>query len=676
MKRSLLVVFACLCAMGSGQAQEALQPVSRMQAKPLNVVSLPQGTTLLNSDFTASKKQTRTDGASVEAKVLSMRPGADRNVYKLTGLSAGETSVATYYSPELLQRFHGNQVTAVRTSLLDVSGKTISVWVMDGETGEILAERSMMKNNLSNKEIEVAFNEPYTIDAEVPIFVGYTVELKSNTGITVVNNYTSYGLLIQMSGDDRMYDYSGSYPNAYIECVTEGEGGLKTLDVALTAVDGGRTVVGGEVNVPYTFCNYGTEPVKKLTYTYTLGGKEYTQTIDAGENTVPYLSSAQAVDTQEAPAASGRNKFSFNIVKVNDADDEWAADNSGAGLNINIATPARRVAVVEEFTGTWCGWCTRGMVAVEKLKETYPDDLVAICVHASTQGAADPMADASYMELLQYTPGFPSAMVNRVDFVDPYYGSNETINDDVDAILTTPAEAKIGVSSELSEDKTTLNATAMLQFGIDASSDAYSVAYVLVEDGITGYEQTNYYDQAYASQTGFTLDNLAEDLQPLYTAGSSMSPTFNDVSRKIEGCLGIKGSLSGATIANGKSFIHEYSIAVPSTIANFDNVSLVAMLIDNETMQVVTAAKAKLNEMAWTGIEQVSEKVNANICVSEGAIEVSGNGSVEVYTADGKLMSNVTLNGSVSIPTMGMKGVHLVRVVTTEGIKVAKVALK
>ena len=40
-----------------------------------------------------------------------------------------------------------------------------------------------------------------------------------------------------------------------------------------------------------------------------------------------------------------------------------------------------RVTVVEEGTGTWCGWCVRGIVALEYMRENYPDKFIGIGVH-------------------------------------------------------------------------------------------------------------------------------------------------------------------------------------------------------------------------------------------------------------------------------------------------------
>lgn len=669
MKKTLLTIVAFACALCTMNAQVDIKPAQKKMALSTETSVFPKGKLSLQSDMTTKQRNTRADN-DIDAKVLTTRPGFDRNVYELTGLPAGETKVATAYTNDLLQRFNGNKITGIRTKLLANVDNTVTAWIMDFETAEVITEKKKMFASVSGKEIEINFDEPFVIDANKPFIVGYTIKLKADKGgITIVNNYTDYGLLLQVAGDKQIYDYSGQYPNAYLECITEGDAGLKANDVVLQPISQVRAIAGEEYELPFVFYNYGTNPVTKLDYTYTLDGVEHNESLNLQDG-IPFFSGGEAVDVDVAPGNGGKYVVDFTITKVNDTTDEFPTDNSTTTNFLNLTEPQQRIAVMEEFTGTWCGWCTRGIVAVEQLKEAYEDAFIAICVHYG-----DEMQDDSYQQLLQYVEGFPSAILNRTDFIDPYYGSNNSIHDDVQAILAMPSEAKVGVSSELSEDKKTINIASTLQFSLNTQGEDYSMAYVVVEDGITGYEQTNYYAKEYASQTGLRLSDIPDDLKHLYDAGPAMTPDFNDVSRAIAGCMGLTGSLDGISFTTGNSYIHEYAMAVPSSVKDINNVSVVALLIDNSTLEIVNAAKAKLGEASWTAIEQVTDQTNANIQVNDGAININAKGAVQVYTIDGKLVSNVTSNGNVSIPTLGMNGVHLVRVVTANGIKVAKVAL-
>ncbi|MEO8761073.1 MAG: choice-of-anchor J domain-containing protein, partial [Bacteroidia bacterium] len=75
--------------------------------------------------------------------------------------------------------------------------------------------------------------------------------------------------------------------------------------------------------------------------------------------------------------------------------------------------------VVEEGTGTWCGWCPRGAVFMDSMKVVHPNDVSLIAVHDAT---SDPMRVAIYDAGLTALPnftGFPTIVVDRKQLYDP-----------------------------------------------------------------------------------------------------------------------------------------------------------------------------------------------------------------------------------------------------------------
>ena len=55
--------------------------------------------------------------------------------------------------------------------------------------------------------------------------------------------------------------------------------------------------------------------------------------------------------------------------------------------------PFIRHSVVEEFTGTWCGNCPRGIVGMQRLEEDFGDRFIGIAIHT---GTGEPMVIPSY----------------------------------------------------------------------------------------------------------------------------------------------------------------------------------------------------------------------------------------------------------------------------------------
>ncbi len=396
-----------------------------------------------------------------------------------------------------------------------------------------------------------------------------------------------------------------------------------------------------------------------------------------------------SIEGMKAPATPSRYTIAQSIAAVNGNPDGYAEDNDNVATTVGIALGDQhydRKAVVEEMTGLWCGWCPRGMVAMENLKTMYADDVITIAVHAD-----DALQSESYLPMAYMTSGFPSAFVNRFYLADPYYGftadATMGIADVVDEILASPAEAQIGVTSALSADGSTIDVTSYTRFCLTDNSETphYAVAYALVEDGVRGlaYAQTNYYSSQmsggpYSGRTPET-SGLPDDLAQFVGMGPSIQGlTYNDVARGIYDCFGVEGSLN-SNIQSGSMQTHTYSIPVPESISNIANTTLVAMVVDTETMEVINAVEVKVGESNTTGIEAVKEPAKASISVNGNAITVTtdGNGSAvaKVYSTDGKLVAQATVNGSATLAVDGQKGTYIVRVENGNDVTVKKVML-
>src|SRR6516225_3148810 len=62
---------------------------------------------------------------------------------------------------------------------------------------------------------------------------------------------------------------------------------------------------------------------------------------------------------------------------------------SVAPTGTGVAVAQTRHVLVEEFTGSWCGWCPRGAYAMQVLDKKYPGKVFCIAYHNS-----DPMHTA------------------------------------------------------------------------------------------------------------------------------------------------------------------------------------------------------------------------------------------------------------------------------------------
>ena len=586
---------------------------------------------------------------------------------KIGGIS-NTADMATLISSSLSTKFKGNKITKIHSAISEgVTSATF--WIRKNVNGQNLWEKTITEFETM---AVVTVDCDYTVDGE-PFFVGCTM----NGNFSEVylffteNSETDYSFVIGSGG--QWQDFS-SYGSAFFICETEGEAGLKKEDVTLTQmsyVD--RAMCGKEYSIAGELMNTGYYPIVSLKAKVEVNGKEQITDIKI-ENPAPYMTAVEFSIPNIAPNQAGRYDCNFEIIEVNGAADGYPEDNKAMCQLVAMNESYTRKAVMEEITGTWCGWCPRGIVGIENLKKDFPNDFIAIAVHCGQ----DPLIAPTYDPLANAGFGAPSALMNRITLVDPYYGfenKNYGIKDVVSLINQLPTEALMGVSSKLSDDENEIEMTAYTKFSMSSPNAPYMVAYVLMEDKLTGV-QTNYYSSQVAAQYGITEAGLPDDLKPYYNKKYQYTNKYDDVARGIYDIFGIEGSLSGP-IQSGVVKEHTLTIEVPSNIRNIDNVSVVALLMDGYTGEIIAAEKAYVGESTTTGIESVANnEMNADIKVIPGALFVTANtATAKLYTTDGKLLSSHNVNGSATISTKDLNGTIIVRVENGKDSFVKKIAL-
>lgn len=626
-------------------------------------------------------------------------PGYAVSETGMTGVNAGDRcDLAAQFPADLMKRFAGNTMGKFQT-ILPKGITAAELWIADATTMETLWSTTLTS---PQTETVISVDCDYQITGDA-ILMGYTFNMGTGQEampLYVTPTYQSFGTLIAVK-DGVFYDYSSQiysdiYASIYFNALTEGGAGLRDNDVQMVSISNQRSTTNAELAVGGSMTIWGMQPLMTTDITTTIGETSQTTTLETGiteetaaESSTYGASMSYTITGLTAPSTPSRYTIQQSADMVNGVADGYTEDNDNVATTVGIALDDQhfdRKVVVEEMTGLWCGWCPRGMVAMENLKNIYADDVITIAVHAD-----DDLQSESYLPMANLTSGFPSAFINRYYLTDPYYGNtaNATmgITDLVDEILASPAEAQIGVTSTLSADGSQIDVTSYTRFCLTDNSETphYGVAYALVEDGVRGlaYSQINYYSSQmnggpYYGKTP-EMSGLPEELaQFVGMAPSIQGLTYNDVARGIYDCFGLEGSLN-ANVQAGSMQTHTYSIPVPANVTNLDNTTLVAMVVDLQTLEVINAVEVKVGESDITGIDAVEEPAKADISVNGGAITVStdGNGSAvaKVYSTDGKLVAQAAVNGSATLSVGGQKGTYIVRVENGNDVTVKKVML-
>lgn len=372
--------------------------------------------------------------------------------------------------------------------------------------------------------------------------------------------------------------------------------------------------------------------------------------------TIPVTIAAGETATVNHPTAlnySTATSYTIDVIitEVNGNTDPDMSNNSQSTSLRVISQDGGTKALIEEGTGTWCGWCPRGAVAMEYMYGNHSDKFVGIAVHNG-----DPMTNTEYDNAVSFT-GFPGMHMDRtykdvgvsLELMESYVLWRSAI----------PNPVSIDIDTNVSGNQLTVDASAT--FYSNYTNANLRLAAIVVEDGVTGttagYAQVNYYSGGGSGTMG-GYENL-----PATVPANMM--VYDHVGRALLGGYdGVAGSVP-ATLTDGETVNYTFSYTIPATY-DIDQISVVVVVLDADTGYVVNS------NMAYAGTLSVNDlEVNAGFSVYPNPatdivnlqINQDGKFAVKIYDITGKevfvktpefLTSNSALSLNVSSLSQGV----------------------
>lgn len=470
--------------------------------------------------------------------------------------------------------------------------------VVDGPTAEA-------KLDTAAHVATASFDEPYTIDADT-LYVGYsfnvtTLTAKTKMPVAVVADASSLGFFIHSSRTFLKWMDKSALGTSAISVTLSG---VETNDASFDALG---TIYGQKetpTQVAMTLRNLGANPISSIDYSYTQGTVTGNGHLDLATPLAAYYGLSTTVNlTLQAMPTKGDYPVVINLDKVNDQ--ELKGVKSEGNIIVYNVLPKHR-AVMEEYTGTWCGWCPRGLVALEVMSRLYPDDFIGLSYHNG-----DPMAVMESSQFPSSVSGFPNADIDRrFGSLDPFYGvQNEGFGIETlwKKCCEVVAPASIDAEAAYSDDGKTINAKATMVFPISLTDgDRYKVEFVLVADDLHGegesWLQKNYYEPTDKAELKF------DEAEP-FVQGLQKVPGihFDDVvvatTRLNDGLVSLP-----ATIHEDEPVVIEgsFDFEAVKVRQNASKMRVAALLIDSTTGIIANAAKAQVSGAEKTGIETVN----------------------------------------------------------------------
>lgn len=607
MKKFLLSAFAMLLALTAG-------------AQNFTVEKSPNPLGVQAPAFGAFKAPAKANLAANQRLVGYFNTDDCDTYLGVTGIT-GNNKVAMVLTADDLAPYYGKKIAGVRFNL--GQGETANgVFVQNLKIadGQITEATSLVSSDESVTSAagakntgewhEVMFDQKVELNSSFEgLFVGYNYKQKSNNYPIGVSSKVEGPFYIYANipaskggnGEDWYQINSGGY-GLSIQLIVEGDfapNAVRPLDF------GEFTVVKGKSkNVAVSLWNIGSK-LTSIDYTIALDGKAGAeQHLDFGKDFG--LGGTHSVEIPFAAASElGASTVTLTITKVNGAENACAI-KTATGTLYTVEKEFVKRSVVEQFTGTGCGNCPSGHVAMHNMHNLYGDQFIGIALHQFN--ASDPMYNASYD--LGFT-GAPQCMVNRSSGVlAPYEQMPEVLKASLDEIALTD----VTVTGTFAEEDTKVNATASVESLVAGD---YNIAFMLTADGLTGttksWKQSNYFCKGggrYNSQA-----SMPDDLKFLWDMGSSYVETYNDVLIASSYVSSNNKATLPTLVANG-TVSSEYTMKMPTTVAlkkalKLDQIYVVALLLDKKTGAIVNAGRARVT--GSTGIEDITTGTEATV---------------------------------------------------------------
>jgi len=357
---------------------------------------------------------------------------------------------------------------------------------------------------------------------------------------------------------------------------------LPTLNAAVSGVDVPGKIVGPTQFLEVTVRNLGTDPINSFDLTADYKGSPITNTF----NTILLSMESTTVTMSDGfVLEQGAETITVTVSNVNGGTDDEASDNTKI-ISVDPSVPAiGKVVVAEEATGTWCQWCPRGAVMMDRMEQGYNSLFAGIAVHNN-----DPMMIPEYdTPFGDYIGGYPSALVDREPEVDP----SEIEVEFLENVLVDPSGV-IDVGAVYESSTNMLQVSLTTTFKADVSGD-WRLVVVLTEDGVTGtgsgYNQSN----AYAGGGNGVMGGY-ENL-PASVPASQM--VYNHVARVISPSFaGLEQSFP-TDILSGNEFYHQFEFEL-NTEWDPARMHIIGMLI-GDNGRIDNAGKATIEEAEANG---------------------------------------------------------------------------
>lgn len=251
--------------------------------------------------------------------------------------------------------------------------------------------------------------------------------------------------------------------------------------------------------------------------------------------------------------------LALSFTSCSGSDEETSVSKAQASGPQNSSNPTNPLAgkftknvLIEDFTGTWCGFCPRVSYAIEKVHEQNIN-AIPVAIHRSS-GTSDPYHFQGATVLISQIPnfGYPTGLLNRKEewtFPEPT-NINQVKN-------YTGFDADLGIAMKSVVQNGNIKLDVKVKF--DANMSNLKLVVYILEDDLK-YNQTNYTS---------------------YYGGVSVIQNFEHDHVLRAALTNILGDNITGNTNDGNVYTRSFSQAVPANISDPSKISFVAFVLDS-----------------------------------------------------------------------------------------------
>ncbi len=473
----------------------------------------------------------------------------------------------------------------------------VKVWISTSQPtspDQATYVQTVSKSALQRGEIDVELTTPFEVNNQA-IYVGYTFSINQKAyPIMSAGQDIPNAFFINVDNGEWDNLYGQGYGNLALQLLLDG-GNYPTN--RLTVENFGQTVAkpGEKIVIPITLTNKGANSVQTISYTLSEGGNTSEEQTITLQTPLTFNGSYNCPITFPSSENCKKYEYTFTVTQVN-GNKNTAETPSASGSIILVNEIPAVTPAVEEFTGTWCGYCPYGIVGMQKAHETFGDKVVLIAAHSG-----DVMAIADYSPILSGVGSFPHAYLNRSS---EFYPTSSSLTSQINQALSQIVLGSVQLTATWTDaSKTAIKFSTESKFIYDESDGQYGIAFVLTEDGLTGssssWAQSNYLSGGSgSSEMSFWYNSDSKVYDFVY---DHVAVAAWDIKNGVDGS--VNPTITAGEIQN---FNFVGSISNNTLIQDKSKLKAVALLIDRNSGAIINAAQCDIKDVT-TGIQGVAE---------------------------------------------------------------------